>query len=263
MERARELWSQAFALDPLNAYVCHALSNLEKRLRNFDRAREVLQAVVKQKPTAAICVSLAELERQLGSPEKARAVLQDGLLRAGDVTPTERSKMLLSLAWLQEDAFGETQTAFSLLDEAFSLDPLNVKVHMAKANLLLRLQRHEDARQTLQQCSQLCNATAEDGQHYTMWGTLELESGRPLEARRVLAEGASRFPGDHFLLQRWGSLEAKLGQTDVARGLFKRSTEVQPHAPTYVAWAILEEKDSMQVTDRLPVRLASFVCLFV
>ena len=72
MERARELWSQAFALDPLNAYVCHALSNLEKRLRNFDRAREVLQAVVKQKPTAAICVSLAELERQLGSPEKAR-----------------------------------------------------------------------------------------------------------------------------------------------------------------------------------------------
>jgi hypothetical protein len=53
-------------LDPLNAYVCHALSNLEKRIRNFDRAREVLEVVVKERPTSALCVSLAELERQFG-----------------------------------------------------------------------------------------------------------------------------------------------------------------------------------------------------
>ena len=39
VERARQLWSQAYALDPLNAYVSHALSNLERRLRNFDRAK--------------------------------------------------------------------------------------------------------------------------------------------------------------------------------------------------------------------------------
>ena len=97
-----------------------------------------------KKPTAAICVALADLERQLGNPERARAVLQDGLGRAVDAASTstsigaatvataagERSKMLLALAWLQEDAFSETGPAFALIDEAFQLDPLNVKVRL-------------------------------------------------------------------------------------------------------------------------------------
>ena len=30
----------------MNAYVCHALSNLEKRLQNFDRAKELLDNVL-------------------------------------------------------------------------------------------------------------------------------------------------------------------------------------------------------------------------
>eukprot|EP01036_Dinobryon_divergens_P030333 gene30333-39562_t len=267
VERARELWSQAYFLDPLNAYVSHALSNLERRLRNFDRAKEVLLEVFQKKPTAAICVALADLERQLGNPERARVVLQDGLGRAVDVNSSssmgstvaasaaagERSKMLLALAWLQEDAFSETGPAFALIDEAFKLDPLNVKVHMAKASLLLRMQQVDDARMALQLCTKLCSANAEDGQHYTMWGSLELERGGrgPAEAQRILAEGAGLFPRDHFLLQRWGSLEAKLGRSDQARALFQRSAEIQPHAPTFVAWAILEEKESLLAFESL------------
>ena len=98
---ARDCWSQAMTLDPYNAYVCHALSNLEKRLRNFERAREVLEAVVEAKPTSALCVSLSELERQLGNVERAKEVLVHGLNNCDK----ERSKLLLALAWLEEDAF--------------------------------------------------------------------------------------------------------------------------------------------------------------
>ena len=85
---------------------------------------------------------------------------------------------------------------------------------------------------------------------YRRWGSLELERGGrgPVEAQRILTEGATLFPRDHFLLQRWGSLEAKLGHSDQARTLFQRSAEIQPHAPTYVAWAILEEKESLLVS---------------
>ena len=107
-----------------------------------------------KKPTAAICVALADLERQLGNPERARAVLQDGLGRAVDAASAasastsigaaavataagERSKMLLALAWLQEDAFSETGPAFALIDEAFQLDPLNVKVRLQPRSPLL------------------------------------------------------------------------------------------------------------------------------
>ena len=39
---------------------------------------------------------------------------------------------------------------------------------MAKASLLLRMQRVDDARLALQLCAKLCSANAEDGQHYTM-----------------------------------------------------------------------------------------------
>ncbi|KAJ1414313.1 hypothetical protein B484DRAFT_422562 [Ochromonadaceae sp. CCMP2298] len=67
----------------------------------------------------------------------------------------------------------------------------------------------------------LCLATqkpAEDAQHYTMWGTLELESGDAA-----------------FLLQRWGTLEAKLGELfdhsacNSARELFDHSVLIEPH----------------------------------
>ncbi|KAJ1436823.1 hypothetical protein B484DRAFT_324887 [Ochromonadaceae sp. CCMP2298] len=240
---ARDCWSRAVEIDPLNAYVCHALSNLEKRLGNFDRAHEVLQRVVERKPTAAICVSLAELERQLGRPEAARDVLLRGL----ECVKEEQSKLLLALAWLEEDAFGLTQQAAARVDQALAMEPHNVRVYVAKASLLLRQQKVSEAREVLCLATQM---SAEDAQHYTMWGTLELESGDAASARRILQEGAKLYPGDRFLLQRWGTLEAKLGDIPKARELFERSVLIQPHAPTFVAWAILEENEAIAALSR-------------
>jgi tetratricopeptide (TPR) repeat protein len=227
-------------LQPLNAYVCHALSNLEKRIRNFDRAREVLEVVVKERPTSALCVSLAELERQLGDSERAREVLLHGLNKCDK----ERSKLLLALAWLEEDAFDNAAEAKKLIDEAMVVDKNNVRVHVAKASMELRSGRINEARSTLRQATEL---QSDDGVHYTMWATLEIDSGNFREARRLLEEGAEKFPGDQFLLQRWGALEAKFGSVLKARELFDRSIIIQPHAPTFVAWAILEEDQGILV----------------
>lgn len=227
-------------LDPLNAYVCHALSNLEKRLWNFERARELLQDVVNKRPTAAICISLAELERQLGRPEIAR----DVLLRGIDYCNKEKSTLLLSLAWLEEDAFNRVDEASAMIDEAIQLDPLNVRIYVAKASLLLRRQKVSEARATLKAAA---NLKSIDGQHYTMWSTLELECGNAATARMILQEGAKLYPGDQFLLQRWGTLESKLGNIEKARELFEKSVLIQPHAPTFVAWAILEENEGVMV----------------
>lgn len=230
-------------LQPLNAYVCHALSNLEKRIRNFDRAREVLEVVVKERPTSALCVSLAELERQLGDSERAREVLLHGLNKCDK----ERSKLLLALAWLEEDAFDNAVEAKKLIDEAMIVDRNNVRVHVAKASMELRSGRINEARSTLRQATAL---QSDDGVHYTMWATLEIDSGNFREARRLLEEGAEKFPGDQFLLQRWGALESKFGSVLKARELFDRSIVIQPHAPTFVAWAILEEDQGILVRKR-------------
>lgn len=232
---ARDCWSQAVKLDPLNAYICHALSTLERRLRNFDRAREILEVVVEKKPTSAICVSLADLERQEGNPEKARDILVHGLKKCNK----ERSKLLLSLAWLEEDMFGRSEEAEELVNEALRIDGKNVRVYVAKANMELRMKKTEQARDTLRLATKF---EGEDAQHYTMLSTLELESGHAQAARRVLMEGEKKYPGDYFMLQRWGSMEAKLGNTEKARELFEKSVRIQPHAPTFVAWAILEEE---------------------
>ena len=236
---AREYWSRANALEPYNPYVCHALSNLERRQRNYERAKEVLMTVVEKKPTAALCVSLSDLERQLGFPEKSRSILLHGLQKC----EKDRSKLYLALAWLEEDVFKNQNEAARLITEALKIDKNNVRVYVAKASMELRLERQLDAHRTLQHALTL---ESEDGQHYTMLGTLELEMGNVVEAGHILKEGASKFPGDQFLLQRWGTLEAKLGNIDKARGLFERSVSIQPHAPTFVAWAILEEKEGLK-----------------
>ena len=237
---ARECWSRALKLDPYNAYVCHALSNLERRLRNFESARNLLERVVAKKPTSALCVSLAEVERILGAPEKARETLQYGLQSCSK----EKSKLLLALAWLEEDVFNNQDIATQHIEEALTMDPNNVRVYVAKASMELRQGNEDAARRTLSYASSL---DADDGQHYTMKATLELECGNVEECKNILREGSQKFPGDHFLLQRWGTVEAKYGSLKKARSLFERSTTIQPHAPTFVAWAILEEQEGERI----------------
>ena len=241
MELARSCWSRALAIDPLNAYVCHALCNLECRLGNTKKAKEILVEVVNQRPTSALCVALAEIERQTGAFNKARETLLKGLKSCAE----ERSKLLLALAWLEEDAFNNVLEAESLLDESMRIDGNNVRVHIAKASFELRLRRVDKAREILRNATSL---KAEDGQHYTMWCTLELECGDVEKARSVIEEGYKKYPADHFLLQRWGTFESRHGNQSKARELFEKSVLIQPHAPTFVAWAIMEETEGSVVT---------------
>ena len=118
------------------------------------------------------------------------------------------------------------------------------------------MKRTEQARDTLRLATQF---EGEDAQHCTMLSTLELEAGHAQVARRVLMEGAEKYPGDYFMLQRWGSMEAKLGNTEKARELFERSARIQPHAPTFVAWAILEEELGTRAVEAEASRAAGGV----
>ena len=136
------------------------------------------------------------------------------------------------------------------------VDRNNIRVHVAKASMELRSGRINEARATLRHATAL---QSEDGVHYTMWATLEIDSGNFREARRLLEEGAEKFPGDQFLLQRWGALESKFGSVRKARELFDRSIVIQPHAPTFVAWAILEEDQGILVRQSLVLYVYCFM----
>lgn len=244
---ARECWSQAMEIEPCNAYVCHALSNLERRLHNYKGAQRVLENVIKVKPTSPLCVSLAEIERLQGEPEKARETILYGLKKC----TSDRSKLYLALAWLEEDAFKNFFKAKKYIQDAIVNDSQNVRCYIAKASYELRQHEIENARKTLHLA---CNLKfAEDGQHYTMLSTLEYDQNNIPEAIRVLEEGARKFPGDQYLIQRWGAIESKTGNIQKARELFKKSVDIKPHAPTFVAWAILEEEEgSKALSPNIP-----------
>lgn len=243
---AKMIWSEALSLEPLNPYVCHALSNLEIKLQNFDQAKLILENVIDVKPTSELFILLSDIERQQGNSERSKQILSSGLQKCR----RDRYKLLLALAWLEEDSFKDTAAAERHLNEALSIESSNVRAYMAKASMYLRRNNIADARTTLQMTA---NLTADDGKHYTMWSTLESDCGNFKEARRILERGAMIFSGDPFLLQRWGTLESQLGNFAKARELFMRSVDIKPHAPTYVAWAILEEEETMKALGRAPL----------
>eukprot|EP01039_Chlorochromonas_danica_P005073 gene5073-5572_t len=244
LEKARDCWSKAMKIDPLNAYVGHALCLLEQRLGNHDRAREILWKLVRAKPTSALCVALSDHERRRGELHLAKQVLLDGLERCRE----EKDKIYLALAWLEETMFNNISLALDYIQKALHEEERSgsVRAHVAKASLLLRNQEVEKAKETLRNATHLI---ANDGQHYTMLSTIELETGNIDEARRVIEEGAAKFPGDQFLLQRWGSFEAKYGNVSTARSLFEKSVLIQPHAPTFVSWALLEEEEGRKALN--------------
>lgn len=245
LEKARDCWSKAMKIDPLNAYVGHALCLLEQRLGNHDQAREILWKLVREKPTSALCVALSDHERRRGELHLAKQVLLDGLERCRE----EKDKIYLALAWLEETMFNNIPLALDYIQKALREEERSgsVRAHVAKASLLLRNQEVEKAKETLRNATRL---VANDGQHYTMLSTIEVETGNIEEARRVIEEGAAKFPGDQFLLQRWGSFEAKYGNVSTARSLFEKSVLIQPHAPTFVSWALLEEEEGRKVRGR-------------
>lgn len=243
-------------IDPLNPYVGHSLATLEIRLGNPGKAKEILNEFVSKKPTGPICISLAEVERSLGNANTAKSILEQAL----QTCPlADHVAIYLCLAWVVEDAFKQVNLAYDLIERAIKINPLHIPAYIAKANVALRHRNVDLAKRTLYHSLSLHtdqqlklqhrnltylnhnkDAISTDGHHYTMLATIELECGEVETAKRIIEEGAKLYPNDHFLLQRWGSIEAKHGNISLARLLFARSIKMKPHAPTYVAWALLE-----------------------
>jgi tetratricopeptide (TPR) repeat protein len=237
---AKLLWNRILRVDPLNAYVCHALSQLENKIGNYKQSLLILERVIKSRPTTELYSSLAETYIAINEYDKAKSTLMQALASP----KVDRSKILLSLASMEEVVFKNLTSAKELIDEAMSIDDENVNIYISKANIEMKQFDYVAARKTLSHASKI---DAVDGKHYMLWSTIELESGNYVLASEILEEGSSKYPSDPFILQRWGIVEAKLGNNKKARQLFAKSAQIRPHAPTFVAWAMLEESEIRRV----------------
>ncbi|CAN0298937.1 unnamed protein product, partial [Discosporangium mesarthrocarpum] len=68
-----------------------------------------------------------------------------------------------------------------------------------------------------------------------------LPQGNLETALKITQAATARFPWDQSLLQTQGTVQGRLGRPNEARECYRRSIEIRPAAPAYVAWALLED----------------------
>mmetsp|Transcript_14963 Transcript_14963/g.41655 ORF Transcript_14963/g.41655 Transcript_14963/m.41655 type:complete len:1081 (+) Transcript_14963:354-3596(+) len=166
MSRARELFEECLAIDPVNPYVCHAYSLMEKQLGHYDAAISLLKQVLQTrnaKVTAALVCTLGEIYISTGNLPEARRLysrhtgkIEKYPLRNSPAVkdkrrrqrylPNEKDRVevYLAAAWLEERHFANLRKARSLLRKALSISPTSSLANVAVARLEGRIQA-EDA----------------------------------------------------------------------------------------------------------------------
>ncbi|KAL3919789.1 MAG: hypothetical protein SGILL_003577 [Bacillariaceae sp.] len=81
---------------------------------------------------------------------------------------------------------------------------------------------------------------SEDGRVFNALATLEIQQRRYKAAREVLGKGMDLYPFDHNLYTAAGKVEEMLGNKTAARQFYGESLQLEPSAPTLVAFALLE-----------------------
>lgn len=167
MERARELFEEAVAVDPHNPYVCHAYSLMERKLGNDDTAISLLKQVLDApgaKATAALVCTLGEIYIAAGNQNKARQLYQyhidkieytcmtddsaDGQVQNGHKhlpNQKDRVEVYLAAAWLEERHFRELRKARGFLRKALTISPTSSLANLALARLEGRIQAGDDS----------------------------------------------------------------------------------------------------------------------
>lgn len=242
-QRARDLFEQALRIDPGNPYVSHAWGLLEQRSGNIQRARNLYARSVAQKPNAEICVAWGVLEGRDGRIDTARRIFKQAVVSA---KPLDNIATLSNVyrEWAAvEERVGDLSRARDLLSKAIAAHPTHCTAYVALAKL-------EARRGCTTRAIELVRAAAEVSPEppatvFVAWGHIELASCRRLdEARTVFERGIRLHPRDSALLQSLGILEEKCGNVAEARSYFRESVSVKPHAPSFVAWAMLEQRQN-------------------
>ena len=160
MQRARELFEDALAVDPINPYVCHAYSLMERKLGNDGAAISLLNQVLEApgaKATAALVCTLGEIYIAAGNHTGARDLYQhhidmieytcitdsgDKVRRGPKHLPNQKDRVevYLAAAWLEERHFRELRKARDLLRKAMVISPTSSLANLALARLEGRIQ---------------------------------------------------------------------------------------------------------------------------
>jgi tetratricopeptide (TPR) repeat protein len=188
----------------------------ERYFFNYTRAHELLLQALELNPTSSLAqIALARLEGRHGAAKN------------GDLKRATVRRLAQACKQTQQQKQQQPVVATEPKDST-----------RGYASNDLQLLRSPQQQQKQHQPPQ-----PQDGRVYNAWAAMEVQSGRPAVARKILHQGLERLHGkDHSLLQAAGKIEERFGNYSGARDLYRASLYIQPSAPTLVSYALLELK---------------------
>ena len=269
--RAKELFDVALTIDPYNGYVNHAYGMLE--IQHYDDVDSAIKRYLKGlmfQPSAALVCSLGGLYVSSGRPDEARQLYSKYIPQMSN--DRERIEVYLAASSLEETVYQNVEKASQLLKEALAsnkthddddddddnvhdsrayvalarlgtngglVDDLTVKKRLKEICIKQYNNRGRKKSNNNKSSSHETLFPVKDGRLFNAWAKLESKTNLH-EARKILIRGMKMYPRDHKLLQAAGNIEEKLGNVTAARDLYSASLHIEPHAPTLIAYAMLE-----------------------
>jgi len=243
-EAARYHFGKAAEVDARNPYVCHAWGLMEAKAGNIEEARALFLRALEAGPQAQVSVALAELEAQTGDFDAARLALSEGAEASLKTQKVESAPLFIAWARLEEKNFGRSDLAFDILHKAVGHCPDEVNLHIALAQLELRMGRVTSARNILSKAAeQPISQSRRGGALYNAWVNLEQKvvQDEP-RALALVREGIEKFPAEQSLYQTLGTLLDRKGDYEGAVAAFRESIRIHPTGAAFVAWALMEER---------------------
>eukprot|EP00980_Cylindrotheca_fusiformis_P015825 scaffold4634_cov122-Cylindrotheca_fusiformis.AAC.6 len=252
-DRARGLFEEALKLDAHNPYVCHAFGLMEKKLKNEPEAIDLLNRALAKNSTAALVCSLGEILLERNNTKAARELYEQNVKRLSK--EKDKVEVYLAHAWLEEKYFHDCKRAHELLKLALNLSPGSSLANVALARLEGRIHRLSNKcddsgnRATAKRLAEVCDLIEKgirlpsdptDGRVFNALASIEAKARRFHAAREILRRGIEMYPQDHALYQAAGKVEERVYNYTAARRLYVQSLQLEPSAPTLVAYALLE-----------------------
>ncbi|KAL8153668.1 hypothetical protein V2J09_011428 [Rumex salicifolius] len=226
-----------------NAFIWQCWADLENRLGNVRRARELFDAAtVANKKHIAAWHGWAVLELKQGNIKKARNLLAKGLKYCGG---NEYVYQTLALLEVKAGRFEQARQLFKL---ATKCNPKSCASWLAWAQLEMQEENNLAARRLFERA---VTASPKNRFAWHVWGMFEASIGNVDKARKLLKVGHLVNPKDPVLLQSLALLEYKHSTANLARVLFRRASEMDPaHQPVWFAWGWMEWKEGNIGTAR-------------
>lgn len=213
----------------------------ERHFRELSTARELLKKALAISPTSSLAnVALARLEGRISAADAGITATNTTAEKASDSSGDASSISSSSIG-----SSSRTPTKANPKSPSFNYRLTNRRNITEAANQATKKQLMTVCDELHKQGIFLKDESSrknEDGRVFNALASMEIKERNFKEARDVLRKGMELYPNDHNLFTAAGKVEERVGNYTGARHYYSESLQLEPSAPTLVAFALLELK---------------------